>query len=165
MINEMWIVAKAFILRRWKFIVPAVLLFVVLLTVAIPLIRNQMAFQRLPLEDVQKVSLVQYLGDPFSSSVEWMKQTEEEEVLRSLIQKIREGEHSPYEQGTTGRQVLFFHLKDGSTVPGFLDGNKVGFEYGALWVETDGLDPFLEGMTEVPLVEIRDPAVQPPSGQ
>ena len=161
MINEMWIAVKAFFLRHWKFIVPAVLVFVVLLTVAIPLIRNQLAFQRLPLEDVQKVSLVQYLGEPFSSSVEWMKQTEEEEALRSLILKIREGKHSPYEEGTAGQQVLFFYLKDGSTMPGFLDGNKVGFQYGALWVETDGLKPLLEQLTEVSLVEIRDPAAQP----
>lgn len=145
-----------FVKAHLRWVILSLALVVLLAGLLIPLIRKNLAFDRIPLEDTVRITLVRYTGEPFSSPVDWIRQSEDQGKNDGFVTFLREGSPRVFTGGETGSDVLFFHLNDGEVLPAFVDEGQLGFQYGRLWVKVEDWNDFYDAMSLVELVNVKD---------
>ncbi|MBF7097205.1 hypothetical protein [Alkalibacter mobilis] len=147
---------KSFVAAKKVWVVIVVAALLISAAVMAPMIINRIKFNELGLEKTKSVTFLTYSKDPFSSSVISSKILGSKGKSLELSKAVMNGRIPLYKKGTKGRELLFFHLKDGKSVSAYVDGEWLGFNYGRLWIEAEGLDTYYKLMEEEELVEIKE---------
>lgn len=148
--------AKSWIKCHYKWLVPVLVALALIIGLVVPLVRNNLAFDKLPLEKTVYITLVHYVEEPYRSSVDRVRRSTDPKVNEEFLERIRQGKKPLYEKGEAGREILFFHLDNGEVLPAYVDDNQLGFQYGGLWVVLEDFSDFTDAMEEVELVEVKD---------
>jgi hypothetical protein len=146
------------LLKKYMYWVFPLVALLVLAVVLFPVWQRAQTFRKLPLEDTVRITKVRYVQEPFHSSVDGMWVSKGEEVNALLVAQLRQGRRPWFEKGTMGQEVVFFHLKNGEVLPAYVDGQRLGFEYGHIWVDVAEIQSFYDAMDIVELVEVKDPS-------
>lgn len=154
--REYWKKFKEIFKKHYIWILPALTALLLFVAVGIPFISNKLAFDGMLLESSGRITLVRYAGEPFQSSVDWIRESEDQQANQNFVKLIREGKAYLYKEGQPGSDVLFFHLDDGSVLTAFVDTGRLGLQYGKVWVEVEDWSAFYDSMTQVELVDVKD---------
>ncbi len=140
-----------------EFCVLLCLIFIIL--IFIPFVAAQNNYLSLGLNDkkITKIEYVQYKDEPFRSVIKQKKEiTDNDELFNAFVKKANMQDVVLFNNPKYSKETLFIHFSDDTSLNAFLDGNKIGFDYGKVWIRNDEATKIIENMKNTNLIKKLD---------
>ena len=133
------------------------LIFIIL--VFVPFVSSQNNYLALGLNDkkITKIEYVEYKDEPFRSVIKQKKEIiDNDELFNSFIKKANMQDVVLFGNPEYSKETLFIHFSDDTSINAFLDGDKIGFDYGKVWIRNNEASKIIKNMKDTKLVKKLD---------
>lgn len=113
--------------------------------VFVPFMVQQNRFNKLGIEEkkVLYAEIIVYGGKAFDSNILAGKVINDSEIIDIINSQLSMKKICLYNPKVTST-VLFIYFEDGSTLNCFVNGDRVGFNYGEVWIKIDNFSDIIK---------------------